>query len=106
MADTTTSYSDTAVSLLKANLGFFSSAIPADLETYLLSLLEKAFADFGEIMNIRLQPGKLSDDFDQATYAAWLYRNGSTGAGKTEMLKSIVRNRQVSQALNDAEGSA
>lgn len=105
MADTTLHYSDTAIALLKANLGFFSSTIPADLETYLLSLLDKAFADFGE-MKIHLQPGTLTDDFDQATYAAWLYRNGPTGSGKTEMLKCIIRNRQVNQALADEEGSA
>ena len=100
MADATTHCSDAAVTLLRANLGFFGSAIPADLETYLLSLLEKAFSDFGE-MEIHLQTGSLPDDFDQATYAAWLYRNGPAGAGKTEMLKSIIRNRQVNQALKD-----
>ena len=102
MADTVIYYSDTAVALLKADLGFFGTQIPADLETYLLSLLEKAFADFGR-MEIQLQPGTMDDDFDQATYAAWLYRNRATGADKTEMLKSIKRNRQVSQALTDGE---
>ena len=105
MADTAKTYSDAAVALLKADLGFFGSAIPADLETYLLSLLDKAFADFRDIMGITLMPGKLSDDFDQATYAAWLYRNRATGNDKTAMLKSIVRNRQVCQALS-TEGSA
>lgn len=105
MAETSTNYSDTAVSLLRANLGFFGSKIPGDLETYLLSLLDKALADFGE-MNVRLQPGVLSDDFDQATYAAWLYRNGTAGAGKTEALKSIIRNRQVGQALKSEEADA
>lgn len=102
MANTAIHYSDTAVALLKADLGFFGTQIPADLETYLLSLLEKAFADFSR-MEIQLQPGTLDDDFDQAAYAAWLYRNRSTGADKTEMLKSIKRNRQVSQALADGE---
>ena len=106
MADVNHNYSDTAVALLKADLGFFSTAIPADLETYLLSLLEKSFVDFRDIMGIYLQPGKLSDDFDQAAYAAWLYRNRATGADKTEMLKSIKRNRQVSQALVDGEDIA
>lgn len=105
MASNSGKYSDTAVVLLKADLGFFSTSIPADLETYLLSLLEKAFADFNQ-MEIYLQPGTLEDDFDQAAYAAWLYRNRATGAGKTEMLKSIKRNRQVNQALADEEGSA
>lgn len=104
MADTTFHHSDAAEALLRANLGFFSSSIHPDLEAHLLSLLDKAFADFGE-MDIHLQPGILSDDFDQATYAAWMYRNGPTGAGKTEMLKSIIRNRQVNQALKDGEAS-
>ena len=40
MADTANHYSDTAVALLKADLGFFGTQIPADLENYLLSLLE------------------------------------------------------------------
>lgn len=105
MAGTTPNYSDTAVALLRANLGFFSSAIPDDLETYLLSLLKKAFADFVE-MGIHLQPGTLTDDFDQSTYAAWLYRNAAIGADKTEMLKSIKRNRQVNQALKGGEDTA
>lgn len=100
MADTKPNYSDAAVALLKADLGFFGSDIPADLKTYLLSLLEKAFADFAR-MEIHLDPEKLDDAFDQAAYAAWLYRNRATGADKTEMLKSIKRNRQVNQALND-----
>lgn len=102
MADTQKKYSDTAIALLKADLGFFGTQIPDDLETYLLSLLEKAFADFAR-MEIHLDPEKLDDAFDQAAYAAWLYRNRATGADKTEMLKSIKRNRQVNQALNDGE---
>lgn len=104
MADTTIYYSNNAIALLKADLGFFSTQISADLEIYLLSLLEKAFADFSR-MEIHLQPGTLDDDFDQAAYAAWLYRNRATGADKTEMLKSIKRNRQVNQALKDGEES-
>jgi hypothetical protein len=105
MADTQKKYSDTAIALLKADLGFFGTRIPADLETYLLSLLEKAFSDFAA-MEICLRPGTLTDDFDQSAYAAWLYRNRATGADKTEMLKSIKRNRQVNQALNDGEETA
>ena len=106
MAEALLNYSDSAVALLKANIGFFDSEIPAALDEYLRSLLEKAYSDFTENAEINLKPGKLSDDFDQATYAAYLYRNGSTGAGKTEMLKSIIRNRQVNQALKSPEGSA
>ena len=105
MADTNKNYSDAAVALLKADLGFFGSKLPDDLDQYLLNLLEKAFADFRDIMDIHLQPGTLSDDFDQSTYAAWLYRNRTAGADKTTMLRSIVRNRQVSQALNAEDES-
>lgn len=105
MADTAAHYSDTAVALLKADLGFFSTQIPSDLETYLLHLLEKAFDDFSK-MEIPLQPGTLADDFDQAAYAAWLYRNRVTGADKTEQLKCIKRNRQVNRALTGGEDTA
>ena len=105
MADTEKKHSDAAIALLKADLGFFGTQIPVDLEAYLLSLLEKAFADFAR-MEIHLQPGTLDDDFDQAAYAAWLYRNRANGTDKTEMLKSIKRNRQVNQALKDGEGGA
>jgi hypothetical protein len=105
MAENKATHSDASVGMLKANLGFFDSKIPVALETHLLSLLDKAFADFVE-MKIILQPGTLSDDFDQATYAAWLYRNSAAGAGKTEMLKSIIRNRQVNSALKDGEATA
>ena len=52
-----------------------------------------------------LTPGKLKDDMDQMIYAAWMYRNGVTGSGKSEMLKSIIRNRQVNNALKEPEGS-
>lgn len=105
MADTKPNYSEAAMALLKADLGFFGSELPVDLESYLRNLLEKAFSDFRDIMEIYLQPGNLSDDFDQSTYAAWLYRNRATGNDKTVMLKSIVRNRQVSQALNTEESA-
>jgi len=104
MAETPLNFSATAMALLKADLGFFDSEIPESMATYLQSLLTKALSDFRE-MKIFLTPGVLSDDFDQATYAAWLYRNRVAGADKTEMLKSIKRNRQVNQALGGTEGS-
>ena len=97
MADST-KYSAGAMALLKANLGFYGTDAPAELVSYWGSLLEyshDAFADMG----IPLQPGTLADDMDQMTFAAWMYRNGPTGAGKTEQLRGIIRNRQVQQAL-------
>ena len=41
-------------------------------------------------MGIVLSPGVLEDDMDQMTYAAYLYRHGVTGAGKTEMLEYFI----------------
>lgn len=96
-------FSETAVTLLRANLGFYSTSIPVDLEIHLESLLQYAFDDFAE-KNIHLKPGTLKDDMDQMTHAAWMYRNGVNGNGKHEMLKSIIRNRQVSNALADERG--
>lgn len=95
-------FSQTAMELLKANLGFFGSQIPPDLDVHLEHLLEYAHGDFAE-KNIHLVVGTLKDDMDQAIHAAWMYRNGVTGAGKNEMLKSIIRNRQVGQALAEEE---
>ena len=105
MAEENKKYSDAGMALLKANLGYYSTDIPADLLEYLKSLLGYAFDDFAE-MGIHLDPGKLKDDMDQMTHAAWMYRSGVNGNGKTEMLKSIIRNRQVGQALAHEEASA
>ena len=104
MADENKKYSDAGIALLKANLGFFGTEIPAELLTYLQSLMEYALNEFAE-MGIPLMPGTLNDDMDQMIYAAYLYRKGVNGEGKTEMLKAIIRNRQVRNALNDGEAS-
>lgn len=52
-------------------------------------------------MGIVLSPGVLEDDMDQMTYAAYLYRHGVTGAGKTEMLRQIIRDRKVRAATGE-----
>lgn len=105
MADTSTKYSMAAVALLKSNLGYYGSEIPADLLDYLKQLLEYAYDDFVR-MGIDLQPGTLNDDMDQVVHAAWMYRSGVNGSGKNDMLKSIVRNRQVLQAMAGEEAEA
>ena len=46
MAENKVTHSDAAVGTLKANLGFFDSKLPAVMESHLISLLDKAFADF------------------------------------------------------------
>ena len=99
MADTN-KFSQAGLALLKANLGYYGSVIPADLMTYLQQLMEYAHDDFSD-MGIQLNPGTLKDDMDQVTHAAWMYRSGVNGAGKTEMLRSIIRNRQVKQATTE-----
>ena len=100
MADDNKKYSEAGLALLKANLGYFGTEIPEELRTYLQSLMEYAFNEFSE-MKVQLTPGTLNDDMDQMVYAAWMYRKGVNGEGKTEMLKSIIRNRQVRNALKN-----
>lgn len=95
-------HSATALVLLKSNLGYYSADIPQEVESYLESLLDYAFDAFAR-MGIALKPGVQKDDMDQMIYAAWMYRNGVNGNGKNEMLKSIIRNRQVSNALCNEE---
>lgn len=104
MADFELKHSPVAMDLLKANLGYYSTKIPTDLMSYLESLLDYAFDEFRE-MKIALSPGVLQDDMDQMTFAAWMYRKGVNGEGKTAMLKSIIRNRQVRNALADDEAT-
>lgn len=93
-------FSDAALALLKANLGYYDSTIPADLLKYLTYLLTYALDSFAG-MGIVLSPGVLEDDMDQMTYAAYLYRHGVTGAGKTEMLRQIIRDRKVRAATGE-----
>lgn len=97
-------FSPAALALLKANLGYYDTAIPKDLQTYLEQLLAYALEAFTG-MGIALTPGTLEDDLDQMTYAAYLYRHGVTGAGKTEMLRQIIRDRKVRRAT-DGEATA
>lgn len=104
MADDNKKYSEAGMALLKANLGYFGTEIPDELLTYLQSLMEYAFNELAE-MKISLTPGVLNDDMDQMVFAAWMYRKGVNGDGKTEMLKSIIRNRQVRNALAEEESA-
>lgn len=93
-------FSPAAFALLRANLGYYDTAIPAELEAYLLQLLAYAYDAF-DGMGIKLSPGTLADDMDQMIYAAYLFRNGVTGGGKTEMLRQIIRDRQVRRATGE-----
>lgn len=92
----------TALALMKADLGYFDSAIPAALETYLSSTLDSAAAKIARA-KIELVPGNVDDDLFLSMYAAWMYRKRIDGSPKPEMLKDEIRNRQVDEALADAE---
>lgn len=106
MADTNSKYSGTALVLLKANLGYYNTDIPEELEKYLLYLLEYAHDRLAETAKIYLTPGKLYDDQLQVMYAAWMYRNGTAGAAKTPALKEAIRDYQVGKALSNGEAGA
>lgn len=106
MADANPNYSEAAVVLLRANLGYYDSTIPDDLLSYLKSLLSMAYRQLTRT-GINLVPGQLYDDQLQVMYAAWLYRKASEGAAKPPMLIQEIRDRQVEQALAaDEEASA
>ncbi len=105
MAETNLKHSETAVALLKANLGYYGK-IPEDVETYLLSLLDYAFDRLRITADITLAPGDLYDDQLQVMYAAWLYRKGGDGSEKPPMLKEAIRDYQVGKALAESEAPA
>lgn len=92
----------TALALLKADLGYFDSAIPAALETYLSSTLDSAAAKIARA-KIELVPGNVDDDLFLSMYAAWMYRKRTEGLAMPQMLKDEIRNRQVDDALAELE---
>ena len=71
-------FSDAALALLKANLGYYDSTIPADLLKYLTYLLTYALDSFAG-MGIVLSPGVLEDDMDQMTYQVPIQGDGAGG---------------------------
>ena len=92
----------TALALLKADLGYFDSAIPAALETYLSSVLDSAAAKISRA-KIDLDPGNVDDDLFLSMYAAWMYRKRTEGLAMPQMLRAEIRNRQVDDALAELE---
>lgn len=88
-----------ALSLLRANLGYFDSEIPPALEQYLMSLLSVAEEKLRTDCHLNLDPESLYDTDLIVMYAAWRYRKAVTGEDKPRMLTSAIRNRQTGQAL-------
>ena len=98
-------YSETALSLLKADLGYYDSNIPPVVELDLVNLLEVAYRRLARA-GIELNVGNLNDDQLQEMYAAWIYRKRRDGSDKPQMLKQEMRDRQVDDALSDDEGAS
>lgn len=84
-----------ALPMLKANLGFFDTAIDSALETYLTSRLNVAVYELEENCELTLDDSQVADLDLIAMYAAWLYRKSVTGEAKPPMLQMAIRNRQV-----------
>ena len=91
-------YSETALSFLKADLGYYESELPADVEAYLKGLLNVAFHALARA-GIALRVGEVYDDQLQAMYAAWKYRKSREGSEMSPMLRQEIRDRQVAQAV-------
>lgn len=91
-------YSLTALSLLKANLGYYDSELPPAVEDDLKYQLSYAFRELARA-GLHLTPGDLYDDELQAMYATWLYRKRREGLAKPPMLAQAIRDRQVEKAL-------
>lgn len=106
MANEKQNYSENAVMLLKANLGYYGE-VPPEVDVYLIGLLDYAYQRLAKTADIYLIPGDMYDDLLQVMYAAWLYRKGGDGTEKPPMLKESIRDYQVSKALEAGmEGSA
>lgn len=87
-----------ALTLLKADLGYFGSALDPKVETYLSALLSTAEIRLTE-SGIVLDHDDVNDAQLQEMYAAWLYRKRAEGTAKPPMLQMAIRNRQVDNAL-------
>jgi hypothetical protein len=98
MADTPIAYSEAAVALLKANLGYYGAILP-EVDQYLTYLLTYSSQLLAQTAGIKLTPGDLYDDQLQVMYAAWLYRKGGEGTEKPPMLKEAIRDYQLSMAI-------
>jgi hypothetical protein len=91
--------SGVALQLLKSDLGFFGSDLDESVTTYLTDLLYYSQRALLEQNGIVLKQDDIYDDQLCAMYAAWVYRNRATGAGKTQMLKDEIKARQLGVAL-------
>lgn len=101
MAMTKSAASPQQLDMLKADLGFFDSTLPAAMENYLQQLLLTAERDLLQ-MGIAVDRSKIPDCQLSEMYAAWLYRSRATGAGKPRMLLEAIHNAQTHNATTEA----
>lgn len=88
--------------MLKASLGYYTTKIPDEVETYLTQLLEYSYAALVEI-GVYLRRNDILSDQLQAMYAQWIYKNGGQGLDKPPMLRKAIRDWQISGAMVAAE---
>lgn len=89
-----------ALGVMEADVGLLNPTVA--VEDYMLGCLamaERALDKAG----ITLDAECPADIQLLAMYAAWLYRNRVKGDAKPEMLRSEMRNRQISGAVEVAE---
>lgn len=102
MAEEFTTKHPVALGLLKASLGFFDSQLEPSMEKNLTQLIETAEKRLAGECKILVVAGDIDDEQLLAMYADWLYSKRKTGAGKPDMLREAIRNRQTRDALNAA----
>lgn len=89
-----------ALGAMKADVGLLNP--PAAVEDYMFGCIAMAERALNSA-SIRLDTECPSDIQLLAMYAAWLYRNRVKGDAKPEMLRSEMRSRQISGAVEVAE---
>ena len=89
---------NTALTLLRAELGCISRTLPTDMAALLQQKLDSAestLADKGIIID-----ESLPKDMDLlVSYAAWLYRKRESGDELPRMLRYAINNRQTRKAV-------
>lgn len=89
--------SETAKTLLCANLGFTVSTAPEAVLTLIGNDLDTAAADLGRI-GITIDENVPADLNLLVMFAQWLYQKRKTGEGRPPMLKIQINDRKVAKA--------
>lgn len=93
-------YSDSALAMLKTQLGYHGTEIPLEIDTQLKADLIYAYKAITR-SGVSLTVGNVFDDQLQAMYAHWLYRKRRDGSAKPPMITQEIRDRQIANALSE-----